>query len=160
MKEINIAIIGGGLSGLTIAYLLKNKLALENIKINVSLFEATNRIGGRVYTLRDFEEELYAELGAMSIGDNEHDILHLIDELNIKMIKRLDRQKKRYFAEGKWQAKTDSATIIMFIMQELDGLQQTGIITEEKDWVSRDIRKQAILNDLDKITIVDFYKNL
>ena len=30
MKEINIAIIGGGLSGLTIAYLLKNKLTFWN----------------------------------------------------------------------------------------------------------------------------------
>lgn len=156
MKEINLAIIGGGLSGLTIAYLLKNKLAFENIKINVNLFEATNRIGGRVYTLRDFEEELYAELGAISIGDNEHDILNFANELNIKMVKRLDRQKRRYFIEGEWRSKTDIATIMMFIMQELNRLQQTGIITEEMDWVSIDTHKQAVLDDLDKITIIEF----
>lgn len=156
MKEINVAIIGGGLSGLTFAYLLKNKLALENININVNLFEATNRIGGRVFTLRDFEENLYAELGAISIGDNEHDILHLADELNIKIVKRLDRQKRRYFAEGEWKSKTDIATIMMFIMQELNRLQQTGIITEEMDWISIDTHKRAVLDDLDKITIVEF----
>ena len=44
MKKISI--IGGGISGLTIAYLLLNK----NSDLDVTVYEADNRAGGKIWT--------------------------------------------------------------------------------------------------------------
>ncbi|MEH7501845.1 flavin monoamine oxidase family protein [Neobacillus drentensis] len=57
-----IIIIGAGMAGLVSASLLKQA------GHNVTILEATDRVGGRIYTLRgDFREEQYLEAGAIRI---------------------------------------------------------------------------------------------
>lgn len=57
-----IIIIGAGMAGLVSASLLKQA------GHNVTILEATDRVGGRIYTLRgDFRDEQYLEAGAMRI---------------------------------------------------------------------------------------------
>lgn len=58
-----VAIVGAGVSGLVVGRLLR---ALGH---RVSLFEAHSRPGGRVRTLRDFDDGLWAEAGAARIPD-------------------------------------------------------------------------------------------
>jgi monoamine oxidase len=62
-----VVIVGGGIAGLVAAYELKRS-GLEPI-----VLEAQNRVGGRIYTLRDFAPGLYAEAGAMRIP-RTHDL--------------------------------------------------------------------------------------
>jgi monoamine oxidase len=63
-----VVVLGGGIAGLVAAYELKQK-GHEPI-----VLEAQNRVGGRVYTLRDqFAPGLYAEAGAMRIP-RAHDL--------------------------------------------------------------------------------------
>jgi monoamine oxidase len=62
----NIVVLGGGLAGLAAAY------ELERAGHNVTLLEARKVPGGRVRTLRDFPDGLYAEAGATSFPQ-EHE---------------------------------------------------------------------------------------
>jgi monoamine oxidase len=64
-----VIVIGGGLAGLVAAYEL-NKLRYE-----VTVLEAQDRTGGRVLTLRDFGDGVYADAGAARIPD-DHDLTH------------------------------------------------------------------------------------
>lgn len=62
---MHVGIVGGGISGLYSAMLLLRK------GIAVTLFEATDRLGGRIYTFhfppRELDEDPYFEAGAMRI---------------------------------------------------------------------------------------------
>jgi monoamine oxidase len=56
-----VVVLGAGMAGLVAAYELKQR------GHEVVVLEAQNRVGGRVYTCRDFAPGLYAEFGAMRI---------------------------------------------------------------------------------------------
>lgn len=72
-SNIKIAIIGGGLAGLSSAYELR-KLGCE-----IDIYEANpNRIGGRVNTYY-FGENLYGELGAMRVPVSHETTWHYIN---------------------------------------------------------------------------------
>src|SRR3990172_13169710 len=61
-KPKKVVIVGAGLAGLAAGYELKRA------GHNLVILEAQQRVGGRVYTLRDpFTEGLYGEIGAMRI---------------------------------------------------------------------------------------------
>ncbi|MCZ2101840.1 MAG: FAD-dependent oxidoreductase [Chitinophagales bacterium] len=72
-----IIIIGGGLSGLTLAYLLSKR----NIK--ATILEASDRLGGRIQTIKG-NLETPMELGATWFSDMHPNLLALIDELGLQ----------------------------------------------------------------------------
>lgn len=73
----NVIIIGGGLSGLTLAYLLSKK----NIKATV--LEGSERFGGRIQTVKG-TLETPLELGATWFSDMHPHLLFLVNELGLK----------------------------------------------------------------------------
>lgn len=86
---LKIVVIGGGLAGLTTAY------RLDKAGINVELYEARSRLGGRVFTATT--DGRIAELGAQNINDGGKavHINSLIDELGIE--KEFDRSYLNHF---------------------------------------------------------------
>jgi len=71
-----IVIIGGGLSGLTLAYLLSK----HNIK--TTLLEGSNRFGGRIQT-HNGKLETPLELGATWFSDSHLNLIELLKELKL-----------------------------------------------------------------------------
>jgi len=79
-EKIDIAIVGGGVSGLYSAWTLKKKFPEKKIV----LFEGGDHIGGRLLSVTPPHiPNMVAELGGMRILENGQPlVVHLIDELN------------------------------------------------------------------------------
>lgn len=71
-----VIIIGGGLSGLTLAYLLEKK------GFEPTIIEASSRLGGRIQTV-DGKLGTPLELGATWFSDYHHELLSLLNELGL-----------------------------------------------------------------------------
>uniref|UniRef100_A0A8C4T9V3 Amine oxidase n=1 Tax=Erpetoichthys calabaricus TaxID=27687 RepID=A0A8C4T9V3_ERPCA len=78
-KPKKIIIVGGGIAGLTAAQLL------EEAGHEITIFEASDRIGGRVYTYREKNNTWYAELGAMRIPTFHKILLTFIEKLHLTL---------------------------------------------------------------------------
>lgn len=76
MNKPDILVIGAGLSGLLIAYLLKKE------GLTPQVLEARDRLGGRIHTLK-FDDEPPIEMGATWLGNKHHHLLALLDQLDI-----------------------------------------------------------------------------
>jgi len=76
-----VAIIGGGVAGLTAAYRLQAAGATPIV------FEASNRWGGRMFTVYDFYKGMFCELGGEFVDTNHEDLQTLATELGVEMQK-------------------------------------------------------------------------
>jgi monoamine oxidase len=73
-----VIVVGGGIAGLTAAY------RLRQAGVPVRLFEAQSRVGGRMYSLRDyFADGQVVELGGELIDTDHTTIRGLADELGV-----------------------------------------------------------------------------
>lgn len=91
MKTISsdIIIIGGGLTGLTLAYLLRNSL------YKVTIVEARERLGGRIFTSYH-NDEAPIEMGATWLNNSHSYLNTLLKELNIRIFKQELGEKAIY----------------------------------------------------------------
>lgn len=89
-----VVIIGAGLSGLTCAYYLQDD------GIQVDVYEARNRVGGRVFTA--YQGGHLIEFGGQNISDGEEaiNILALIEELGLETEKSSMVSNLTYFEIG------------------------------------------------------------
>lgn len=74
-----VIVIGAGLAGLVTAY------ELTRLNYDVTVLEAQERVGGRVLTIRDFDEGLYGEAGAARISRDHGLTLKYIDDFGLPL---------------------------------------------------------------------------
>ncbi|WP_298477841.1 FAD-dependent oxidoreductase [uncultured Maribacter sp.] len=93
--DADVIVIGAGLSGLNAA------LILEESGFRVKIVEATNRIGGRVFSLDDKIVPGHPELGGNGIGGGYARILNAAKKYNLEMgpfrPRSTPRKKESYF---------------------------------------------------------------
>lgn len=75
-----VVILGGGLAGLSAGY------ELTRAGHDVKVLEAQERPGGRVLTLRTFDDGLYGDAGAARIPDNHEWTLRYVKEFNLRLL--------------------------------------------------------------------------
>ena len=75
-----VVILGAGLAGLSAGY------ELTRAGHEVTVLEAQERPGGRVLTLRTFDEGLYGDAGAARIPDNHEATLRYVKEFGLRLV--------------------------------------------------------------------------
>lgn len=97
-----VAIIGAGIAGLHCA------LRLAEAGIDVTVFEAQDRVGGRMFTGRGLfpqAPDQVCELGGELIDSNHETLFALAEELDIELVDRFDGEpagfkREQYFVAG------------------------------------------------------------
>jgi len=75
--DAEVIILGGGISGLSLAY------QLEKAGRDYVLLEGSDRLGGRLFTHEGLENR---EVGGRGIGDKYVELMKLVEELNVGLI--------------------------------------------------------------------------
>jgi oxygen-dependent protoporphyrinogen oxidase len=103
---MKVAVVGAGISGLSIAYHSKKN------GDDVTLFESSHNVGGKIGAI--YCEGLELDLGPISISETEK-LRQLTSELNLKLIVASDAIKKRYiYSRGKLRAAGVGSSLLSF----------------------------------------------
>ena len=133
-RKHSCVVIGSGLSGLAAAYKLKNA------GWNVTILEARNRIGGRVFS-HSFKEEpnLISELGAEWVGESHERLKALCSDFKIPLQRHQfeDRlmQNGRVSQPGEWGFSPQAKAAFEKLIKNYDKLtlaQKTSL--DQLDW--------------------------
>jgi monoamine oxidase len=97
-----VVILGAGLAGLTAAYQLKKN------QMQFRLFEASDRVGGRVQTVRDINiSSRHGELGGERIDADHVSIQSLAQDLKIPLVETTLKESAAWFEKGKLMSSKD-----------------------------------------------------
>ena len=108
--DTEFLILGGGLSGLYMAYLLQ-KAGKEYM-----ILEGSDRIGGRMY----FHPEIKQDVGGRGIGDKYTEVMSLVEELNVPLvdITQFTSSPKSYYIDGDlreaWSDRKSDPSILQY----------------------------------------------
>lgn len=90
-----VLVLGAGLGGLSAAY------ELQKLGYEVSILEVRDRIGGRVWTLREgFQDGQYAEIGAVRVPDVHDRTIAYCDALGLEL-DEIPAGDPLYYLDGK-----------------------------------------------------------
>lgn len=93
---MSVIIIGGGISGLSLAYFLLER----NPSLDITVLEAEKKAGGKIWT--DKTEGFLCEGGVNGFLDNRPKTLELAANLSLEPLRSSDNARKRYiFSNGR-----------------------------------------------------------
>jgi monoamine oxidase len=144
-----IVVVGAGLAGLTCAYRLKQA------GLTAEVHEASNRIGGRCWTIRDaFQQGQIAEHGGELIDTGHRELRNLANELNLDLVDRVaaaaQGTDEGYYFEGAPYTREQATQDFQAVKQKLArDLQGAGYPTLFDSFTQRGF-------ELDHMSIVDW----
>lgn len=98
MKKV--IIIGGGISGLSTAWLLRDKAHKAGVELDLILLEKEDRVGGKIWSIH--EEGYTCEWGPNGFLDSKPQTLDLCSALNVeeRLHRSNDNARKRFIFSG------------------------------------------------------------
>ncbi|MEZ5828125.1 MAG: NAD(P)/FAD-dependent oxidoreductase [Hyphomicrobiales bacterium] len=148
-SQASVAIVGGGVAGLTAAYRL-NAAGVKPV-----LFEASNRWGGRMYTQYDFYKGMFCELGGEFVDTNHEDLQQLAEEVGVEMEDlTTDGGVDLYFFNGKFYTPKDmidpeTQSGAFAPMAEQIAADADELYDDDDDWTDR-------ARELDEVSLKDY----
>ena len=132
-KPSSVAIIGGGVAGLTAAY------RLQQAGAKPVLFEASNRWGGRMFTRYDFYKGMFCELGGEFVDTDHEDLQKLGAEHGVEMQKLATEGEGEdlYFFKGQFHTPKEM----------IDPAKKTGAFAPIAKQIAKDAGKLTDRND-------------
>jgi len=93
-------VVGGGISGLAAAYLLREKAKAAGVEIGITLLEKESRLGGKIWSIK--EEGYLCEWGPNGFLDNKPQTLDLCKALHAddRLLRSNDNARKRFIFSG------------------------------------------------------------
>ncbi|MEH6957111.1 protoporphyrinogen oxidase [Neobacillus drentensis] len=108
MEKKKVVIIGGGITGLATAYYLQKEIKEKGLPVEVKLFEASNRFGGVINTVK--KDGFIIEKGPDSILARKASALKLIKEVGLEDKVVANTAGKSYiYARGKIHSMPEGA---------------------------------------------------
>ncbi len=145
----SIGIVGGGVAGLTAAY----KLAQAGA--SVSLYEASARLGGRMFTRRDFNADgQFCELGGELVDTNHEALRTLAQELNVNVAPLAPDGPGQdlYYVGRQLYRQRDMARVFAPLAERI-AADQNALLDAEENWTER-------ARALDQISLRDYLREL
>lgn len=124
----NIVIIGGGLTGLSTAFYIKKNYQNKGITPNITIVEASNRLGGKIESLH--KDGFVIEKGPDSFLARKTAMIELAKELEIdhELVSMNPNAKKTYIVKDK-KLHPMPAGLILGIPTQLSAFLSTGLIS-------------------------------
>lgn len=95
MKDVDVAIVGGGLSGLYLAY------CLQKLNKSYVLLEAKGVFGGRIYTKVSMDDGFGMDLGPTWFWPQQNRLLSLLSELKLEFFEQYQKGDSLYQTSGR-----------------------------------------------------------
>lgn len=152
-KDPRIAVVGAGMSGLSAAYQLQKDYGLD-----AQVYEASNRVGGRIYSKNYPELGVTVELGASFIDEDHHAIKALAAEFGLKLtsLKENGREERIYLFDGKVLDRQQIYQLFLPTLRRINAdLEQIAI---EKLATSNELTPREA--ELDQLTIRQYLDSL
>ncbi|WP_266222201.1 flavin monoamine oxidase family protein [Paraliomyxa miuraensis] len=155
--DVRIAIVGGGIAGVLCAY------RLEQGGATVTLYEASDRLGGRMFTGRDlYPDGQVCELGGELIDTNHATLWALSEEFSIQLD---DRQAGPYAAlevETFWidGAAVDDDTLLQQLVAVIGEIQADFDAAENDDAAYAALDVESLTDWLERRVPIAQYREL
>jgi monoamine oxidase len=157
-----IAIVGAGIAGLNAAYKLKQS------GLTATVFEGSNRTGGRMFTARDLlADGLTTELGGEFIDSNHVEMLNLMTEFGLERLDTRDPaaaalKPETYFINGRHYTQAQATRAFVPIAKKLfaDYDELGEVVNYQIEGGAADLDKQSITQYLDGIGVTGWMREL
>ncbi|MEM9119319.1 MAG: NAD(P)/FAD-dependent oxidoreductase [Cyanobacteria bacterium P01_F01_bin.56] len=143
-----IAIVGAGIAGLNAAYQLKL------VGYHATIYEASSRVGGRMYTVSDaVGEKIWVNLGAEYINSDHDDMIALAAALDIPLLDRFTPEElalqNLYFFDGRTLSEAELGEALLPVAERI----AADADRLEEDW-------ENVSVELDALSIADYCDRL
>lgn len=150
-----VAIIGGGITGLSCAYYLLQRTAESGDGLRITLIEAEDRLGGKVKTLR--RDGFVIERGPDSILKRKPEGLELVEQLGLGADVVTNRTGRSYILKDDALHPIPDGSV-MGVPTSLRPLLQSGLLS--MDGKARALNDLFIpkLGDFDDLSVGEFFR--